>query len=401
MNQMPLSARAAEEVPGLSRTTTLLLAAACGALAANLYYAQPLIAVIGPAIDLRPEFYSLVVTLTQVGYVLGLVFVVPLGDMTDSRRSISTLVLCTGVALLGAAVAPNAWAFLLASLMVGIFASGLQMLVPLAAHLSPEAARGRTVGNVMSGLIVGVLLARPVASLASEYLGWRGLFIAAAMVAAALAALMLRTLPDRRPRDPPRYGALIASLWEVLRRNPVLRRRMAYQAPLFGAFTLFWTTVPLELAGPPFHFTQTGIAVFALAGAAGALSAPFAGRAADRGHTWAGTALAIAMVIASFGLCWLGGRGSLGALVAAAIVLDAGVQGNQVFGQRAIYSLAPEIRSRLNGLFVAAAFVGGACGSALASTVFIRGGWNGVAALGAGAGGLSVLVWLTESRTPR
>ena len=391
-------ARAIDEAAGLSTTTTLLLAAACGALAANLYYAQPLIAIIGPSVGLRPELYSLVVTLTQLGYVLGLVFVVPLGDMLESRRSISALVLCTAAAVLGAALAPNAWAFLLASLMIGIFASGLQMLVPLAAHLSPEAARGRTVGNVMSGLIMGVLLARPIASLASDHLGWRTFFIVAAIATAMLAALMLRALPSRRPRDPPRYGALIASLWHVLRRNPVLRRRMLYQAPLFGAFSLFWTAVPLELAGPSFRLTQTGIAAFALAGAAGALSAPFAGRAADRGHTFAGTGLAIVMVIASFGFCWLGGRGSLAALVAAAIVLDAGVQGSQLFGQRAIYSLAPEIRSRLNGLFIAASFVGGACGSAVASTIFIHGGWSGIAALGAGAGGLSFLAWLTELR---
>lgn len=381
---------------GLPFGTTLLFGASCGALAANLYYAQPIAGIIGPAIGLRPEFYGLIVTLTQIGYVIGLLFVVPLGDMLDSRRAISATVAATAAALALAAVAPNAAIFLLASLLIGIFACGTQMLVPLAAHLAHESIRGRTVGNVMSGLLLGILLARPVASLVTEAVGWRGLFATAAIAVLALALLLLRNLPHRRPADPPGYRELIASMWRVFRDTPILRRRILYQAPLFAAFSLFWTAVPLELAGPAFGLSQTGIALFALAGAAGALAAPLGGRAADRGWSRGATGAAFVSAALAFGLCWLGGRGSLLALVAGGIVLDAAVQGNQVLGQRAIYVLAPEIRSRLNGLIIAAIFLAAACGSAAASLVFAWGGWSAVAALGMACAAVPFIAWLFE-----
>ncbi len=382
----------------LSAATTLLIAASCGCLVANVYYAQPLVGIIGPAIGLRPELYSLVVTLTQAGYVIGLLFIVPLGDMMETRRLVASTVGATAVALLLAAFAPGAATFLVASFLIGLFTTGAQMLVPLAAHLSDERRRGQTVGNVMSGLLLGILLARPLSSVLSESLGWRGVFGFGAAVAAALAFLLRRHLPARPAVNPPSYAGLIVSLWQVLRDTPILRRRMMLQAPLFCAFTLFWTVVPLELAGPNFHLTQTGIAVFALAGAAGALTAPVAGWVADRGWSGIGTGLALSCVVLAFGLCALGGHGSLAALVVGGVLLDGAVQTNQILGQRAIYALAPGIRSRLNGLYIAGIFAGGIVGSATASFTYVNGGWSAVAALGAACGIGPLMLWSLDRR---
>lgn len=380
--------------------TTFLLALACGCLVANVYYAQPLVGLIGPALGLRPELYSLVVALTQTGYVIGLLFLVPLGDMLETRGLIVATVAAAAVAMLLAALAPGAATFLVASLVIGIFATGTQMLVPLAAHLSDESRRGQTVGNVMSGLLLGILLSRPLSSLLSEFVGWRGVFGFGAGLALLLAVLLRQRLPARPAVDPPRYGALLASLWHVLRDTPVLRRRMLYQAPLFCAFTLFWTVVPLELAGPAFGFSQTGIALFALAGASGALVAPLAGRAADRDYTLTGTGFALGGAVLAWGFALLGGKGSLPLLVVGAVLLDGAVQFSQVLGQRAIYSLAPGIRSRLNGLYVAGLFVGGIVGSAIASVVYVRGGWPAVSAVGAVCGLVPLCVWATEVQGP-
>lgn len=383
---------------GLSGGMTLLLAAACGILVANLYYAQPLIALIGPDVGLGARAASLVVTLTQLGYSIGLFFLVPLGDILPNRRLVLTAAAANILALAVAALVPGAGLFLVAALLIGITGSACQMVVPIAAHLATDASRGRVVGNVMSGLLLGILLARPLASLVAAEFGWRGTFAFAIAMMAGLLALLLRFLPDRRPEARVGYGALLASLWVILRDNPVLQRRTAYQAALFATFSLFWTAVPLQLASSPFSLTQRGIALFAFAGAAGAFAAPLAGRAADRGWSRIGTGLSIGLVVLAFAVAWLGAHGSLAALLAGAVAIDFGVQSTMVIGQRAIYGLAPALRSRVNGLYVAILFLGGALGSALASPAFAAGGWPLVSAIGMAFPALALLLYGTEFR---
>lgn len=368
---------------GPSAGLTLVLALACGLIVANIYYAQPLVGLIGPAIGLGEGAASLVVTLGQIGYALGLLLLVPLGDRVENRRLV---VLTTGsgvLALLAAATASSEAVFLAAALVVGLTSASVQMLVPIAAHLAPDRMRGRVVGNVMSGLILGILLARPAASLIAHHFGWRAVFGTAAALQAVLALVLWRALPTRVPHPHGSYGDLIRSLWPILRDHPLLQRRIVYQACLFGGFTLFWTAVPLELASPRFGLDQTGIAIFALCGASGAIAAPIAGRLADRGYSRAATGAAMLLALAAFALAWTGAA-SVVALGLAGIVLDAGVQLNQIIGQRAIYSLGPAIRSRVNGVYMAIFFLGGALGSALASPVQVQAGWRGVAALGIG-----------------
>jgi predicted MFS family arabinose efflux permease len=251
--------------------------------------------------------------------------------------------------------------------------------VPFAAHLSHESKRGHTVGKVVSGVLLGIMMARPVASLVADHAGWHAVFAGAA-AAVALVALVLRVkLPERVPTARTSYPKLIGSLWTLVATTPVLRRRAAYHAGLFGAFSLFWTVTPMVLESPRFHLTQTGIAIFALVGMAGAVASPVAGRLADAGHSLTATAGALALGIAGFVLPLVAPQAkpvALAILVLAAIVLDMGLAANLVLGQRAIFMLGEHVRTRLNGLYFAVFFAGGAAGSALGGWVYARYGWH-------------------------
>jgi predicted MFS family arabinose efflux permease len=255
----------------------------------------------------------------------------------------------------------------------------VQILIPLAAHLAPDATRGRVVGMVSSGLMIGIMLARPVSSVIAAQSSWRVVFGLAAAAIVMLAAALSRSLPTRMPRTKMTYGELMGSMVHLARGTPVLRRRAFYQGCLFFAFSLFWTTTPLLLAGPHYGLTQNGIALFALAGVSGAIAAPIAGRVADRGWGRPATGAAIALVaLAMLGSIFVpqGSAVALLFLVAAAIAVDFGVQANLVFGYRAIFALAPAARGRLNGVYLSTAFVGGAIGSALGAWAYARGGWG-------------------------
>ncbi|SFJ70544.1 Predicted arabinose efflux permease, MFS family [Paenibacillus sp. UNC496MF] len=385
----------------LSAALTVLLAAACGMVAANLYYSQTLVGPIGEALGMPPGAAGLIVTITQIGYVVGLLFVVPLSDMLPNRRLIVSLLGFLVVALAAASLAAGSFLFLAASLATGLGAVVAQILVPFAAYLSAEEQRGRAVGNVMSGLLLGIMLARPAASLIAGLWGWQAIFALSAGLMALLAVVLARLLPERRPAKSLRYGQLTASLLALFRGTPPLRRRAFYQASLFGAFSLFWTTVPLRLADE-YGLSQQGIALFALVGVAGAAAAPIAGRLADRGRSRALTLGAIATAVLSFAAAALvHGRShaSLALLLLAAIALDMAVSGNLVIGQRAIYALGNETRGRLNGLFMAIFFLGGAAGSFLGGWTYAHGGWTAAAWIGALLPFLALVYFMTESRS--
>ena len=377
---------------------TFLLAAACGLIVANLYFAQPLIGLISADIGLDKAAASLIVTLTQGGYCAGLLLLVPLGDLMENRRLIVTALGAVILALLLAAGAPNAPVFLTASLLIGVSAVAVQMLVPRAAHMAPDESRGRVVGNVMSGLLAGIMLSRPVSSFIAAAFGWRAVFGGSAATMVLLSIVLQRMLPQRRPDASHTYLELIGSLWTLLRNTPILRRRAAYHAALFASFTLYWTIVPLVLAGPHFGFTQGGIGLFALAGASGVLSAPVAGRMADKGWSRPATGVALASVTVGFGMAHFGADGALLPLLAGGVLLDLGVQANLVLGQRAIYALGAHTRSRLNGLYMALFFAGGALGSSISSYTYLHGGWQAVSWAGMAFPALAFLFYLTEFR---
>jgi predicted MFS family arabinose efflux permease len=378
-----------------------LLAASCGLIVANIYYAQPLVGLIAPSVGIAPRTASLIVTLTQLGYAAGLLLLVPLGDIVENRRLLVVTVLASIPPLLVSALAHAGGVFLAAAFVVGLGSVAVQMLVPLAANLAPDRLRGRVVGNVMSGLLVGILLARPAASLIADAFGWRAVFGASAGVMLVLAIVMRVALPRRMPGATQPYLALLRSLVSLPLTQPLLRRRALYQSAAFGCFTLFWTAAPLLLM-QKFGYTQAGIAVFALVGAAGAAAAPVAGRLADREHGQVGTVLSLLSICAAFGLAAWGGlvAHSVVILALAGVLLDCGVQANLVFGQRAIYALAPDMRSRLNGVFMAIFFVGGAVGSAVTSPILVHFGWAGVCALGIVAPVLALGYFAVAERPP-
>jgi predicted MFS family arabinose efflux permease len=386
---------------GITPAITFACALACGAMVANIYYAQPLIALIAPELHMRPGAAGLIVTLTQFGYAIGLLLIVPLADRLENRRLILATLILTAAALVMLALVPNAALFLAASALVGVTSAGVHMVVPFAASLAPAETRGRTIGNVMSGLLAGIMLSRPVASIVAELAGWRAVFGVAAALMLMLALMLARVLPQRRPTSGESYARILRSMGELLLRERPLQRRAIYHGFVFTIFTMFWTAVPLELAGR-FGFHQTGIAAFALAGTAGALVAPIAGRLGDRGYIRAGTGVAMLIMIASCVLSgWASAAGSLTGLVLFAITLDGATQLNQVLGQRVIFSLPGEDRGRVNAVYMTVIFLFGSTGGIAASVAYHAGGWWGTMLLGAAMGGVVLMIFATEFLGPR
>lgn len=403
LSPAPVSASQEKQSAGQSVPGGLipLLAAACGIIVANIYYAQPLAGPIAQSLGLDPAATGLVVTLTQVGYGIGLLLVVPLGDLVETRRLVLAIIAISFGGLLLAALSTRVVPFLAASLVIGVSSTAVQILVPYAAHVAPARRRGHVVGQVMSGLLIGIMLSRPIASLLDDLWGWPAAFLFAAALMAIIGLLLAWLLPPFRPAASDHYFALLASMIHLYRTMPVLRRRAFYHALIFGAFTLFWTTSPLLLAGPEFHLSQRGIALFALVGVTGALAAPQAGRLADKGMSRAATGIAMSSALGAFLLTRILHGGSwpaLALLTAGAVLLDFGVAANLVVGQRAIYSLGAEHRSRLNGLYMATFFAGGAVCSALGGWAYARGGWALASGIGIALPMLALAYFATEFR---
>ena len=388
-----------DDAPSISNWMTFLLALSCGVIVANIYYAQPLVGPIAAELGLSPQAAGLVVTMTQIGYGIGLFFIVPLGDLIENRRLVLSVMALGAVALATAAFATHMLQFFVAALSVGLGSVTVQILVPYAGHLAPEQIRGRVIGNIMTGLMLGIMLARPVSSFIASVSSWHTVYAMSASVTVVLALVLCLALPVRKPQARIGYGALLASMVHLARTTPVLRRRALYQAGLFAAFNLFWTTVPLVLAGPAFHMSQTGIALFALAGVGGAIVSPIAGRLADRGWTKPATAFAMLLATGGFGLTLLTAPGStlsLAGFVIAAIAIDAGTQGNVTLGYRALFMLGAEHRSRLTGLYMTTFFLAGAAGSAIGAWAYAHGGWTLAAWIGGLLPVLALIYLATE-----
>ncbi|RQR73106.1 MULTISPECIES: MFS transporter [unclassified Burkholderia] len=407
----PAPGRAAHVAPPvLSTGMTLFFAATVGVIVMDLFAAQPLTGPISADLHLPPGLAGLVATLPQLGYAAGLVLLVPLVDLLENRRLIvATLVACAA-ALALPAFTQSGTLFLLATLAAGAASSVIQMLVPMAASMAPEAQRGRAVGNVMSGLMLGILLSRPLASLIAGTAGWRAFYALAALANAAIAAVLALRLPPRVPPAAAGYRALLASMGRLLADEAVLRRHALSAALAMAAFSAFWTAVGLRLAQPPFGLDLHGIALFAFAGASGAIVTPLAGHAGDRGHGPAAqriahvTMLAALTVLGIAGAGWFGfdahaHRGvALALLAGGAALLDAGVIVDQTIGRREINLLNPAARGRLNGLFVGLFFVGGALGAALAGSAWAWGGWSAVCGVGFAFAGAAAAFGLSGGR---
>jgi predicted MFS family arabinose efflux permease len=391
MPRLPIAgptALATSDTPAEGPSATLLtvLTIGVGVLVSNLYYAQPLIASIAPEIGVSPDWAGSIVSVAQIGYGTGLFLLVPVADLVENRKLVLILMSLTAIGLVGLATANSAMTFFIASFLIGVCATGAQVLLPFVAHLVPEARRGRAVGNVMAGILTGIMLARPVALFVSASFGWRAVFWSSACLVILVAGLLSRMLPVYKPAGGMHYGRILATMVRLPPRLPALCWRSAYAALMFGAFNMFWTASPLMLAGS-FGLGQHAIGIFALAGAGGALAAPIAGRLADRGLEHITTAGAMIVVALSFlGSIWAVGAGLLVMMAVFAVLIDAAIQTNQVVSRRTVFGTAPAIRGRVNALYMTATFIGGAAGSTLGAATYHGGGWRATAVTGVAIG---------------
>ncbi len=384
----------------LSGRLVLLMAIACGAAVANIYYAQPLLSTIARAMSVSDGTAGLLVTASQVGYAAGLVLLVPAGDLLERRTLITRTMLVTVAALAATAAAPDFALLAVALLVVGLTSVVAQILVPLASHLAEENERGRVVGHVMSGLLVGILVARTASGLLAEAGGWRLVFAVSAAGMLALCAILRAALPQVRPSTDLSYPRLLASVAQLVREQPTLRIRMLYGAMGMAQFSALWTTIAFLLAGAPYRYGDATIGLFGLVGLAGALAAQAAGRLADRGRHHRSTGAFFALMLASWAAI-AAGRHSLAALIAGIAILDLGIQGAQITNQSVIYALVPSARSRLTTAYMTAVFAAAATSSAVASTIYAADGWSGVSVLGGAFALVGLLAWVLEQHARR
>ncbi len=371
------------------------MATATGVIVANLYYLQPLLHQIRGDFRVSTGAASALMTLTQVGYALGLVLVLPLGDLVR-RRPLLVTIFVLAAAVMGVAGATHRFALFAAlSLLVGLASVGAQTIVPLAADLAAPAQRGRTIAHVMTGLLIGVLMSRTFAGLVAQAAGWRAVYASATVMLLATAGVLAVAVPHEASRPRERYGALLAGTAQLLRLAP-LRRRALYGALVFGAFNVAWTTLSFHLAAAPFHYSNAVIGLFGLFGVAGVTAANLAGHAADRhGTHWSSLAAAV-LVTSAFVVMALGGT-TLAGLAVGLVLLDAGMQGMQITNQSIIYELRPDARSRVNSVYMTCSFLGAAAGSLVSGQLYDAVGWTGDCWLGVALGVALVVPTARES----
>ena len=386
------------------RPLVLLLATGAGLAVASIYYSQPMLAALSQSLGADARTTGLVPTLTQLGYALGILLLAPLGDRYDRRALILLKSVLLALALLASGLAPGLYALLGASLVVGLTATLAQDIVPAAAALAPEAQRGKTVGTVMTGLLLGILLSRVVSGLLAQQGGWRSVYVAAAVALLLFGVAAWRGLPRFPVAQPLGYLRLMGSLFTLWSRYPALRRAAWAQGLLAVGFSAFWSTLAVML-NAQFHLGSAAAGAFGLAGAAGALAAPLAGRMADRRGPERVTRLGAGLSMVSFALMGLGPLlpvpAQIGLLVLATVGFDFGVQATLVAHQTLVYGLDPSARSRLNALLFTGMFIGMASGAALGSFVLAGWGWMAVVALATVSAGAALVVRMQGGRSPR
>lgn len=375
----------------LSIALVRLLAIGAGAAVANSYYNQALLAHLTMDFGLAAGAAAIVPVLTQAGNAFGVLFLAPLGDRLERKSLILVTIVALVVALIGAAISPSFLWLAAASLAVGLFATVAQQIVPLAVHLAPPAERGRILGKVTGGILIGILLARTVSGTISDFWGWPFVFWFAAALMIAIGGALALWLPRVPPTTDLSYPRLLGSLWTLVRTHGVLRRAVAVQFLIFAAFIGFWSNLALLLSESQYQLGGTAVGLLAIVGVAGALAAPVAGGFADKRGAAVVVSIGAALVLLAFLIFGLW-QGSIIGLVVGVLVLDLAVQSSQVANQARVYTLDPTARSRLNTVFMATMLAGGAVGAGIGGAAYAAWGWTGTCAFGAISAALALLV---------
>lgn len=367
----------------LNQFLILLMSIASAICAANLYYAQPLLSNLSTYFHVSSTVIGIPATIIQIGFAIGLIFIVPLGDIVNQRSLIIVMLICSMAALLGLSFATNIIWFTIGSLFVGITSIAQMVLVTLAAHLANPASRGRVIGTVMSGVLIGMQLSRTFSGVIGTYYGWQVVYQIAAVMIGMLIIIFYFYLPQSAPNAAMSYGKLIASLGRILRQQPILRSSSLIGAMMFASFSAFWTTLSFLLKSPVYNLGAQMAGMLGLIGAVGALAASIAGRFVDKKGDYFTLTIGISLSMAGFMCFWMIGYQMWG-LVLGIILLSIGVQTAQISNQAKINTLDAALRSRNNGVYMAFYFIGGAIGSFLGSYFWGLSGWTGVCILGVG-----------------
>ncbi|ECI3511155.1 MFS transporter [Salmonella enterica subsp. arizonae] len=377
---------------GLSPALIVLMSVATGLAVASNYYAQPLLDTIAHHFSLSASSAGFIVTAAQLGYAAGLLFLVPLGDMFERRMLIVSMTLLAAGGMLITASSQSLSMMILGTALTGLFSVVAQILVPLAATLATPETRGKVVGTIMSGLLLGILLARTVAGLLANLGGWRTVFWVASALMALMAVALWRGLPKLKSDTHLNYPQLLGSVFSLFIHDKLLRTRALLGCLTFANFSILWTSMAFLLAAPPFSYSEGMIGLFGLAGAAGALGARPAGGFADKGKSHLTTTVGLLLLLLSWLAIWPGHTSVL-ALIIGILILDLTVQGVHITNQTVIYRLHPDARNRLTAGYMTSYFIGGAAGSLISASAWQHAGWAGVCLAGVTVALLNLLIW--------
>ena len=377
---------------GLSPALIVLMSVATGLAVASNYYAQPLLDTIARNFSLSASTAGFIVTAAQLGYAAGLLFLVPLGDMFERRMLIVSMTLLAAGGMLITASSQSLGMLILGTALTGLFSVVAQILVPLAATLATPDKRGKVVGTIMSGLLLGILLARTVAGLLANLGGWRTVFWVASVLMTLMAIALWRGLPKMKSETHLNYPQLLGSVFSLFIHDKLLRTRAMLGCLTFANFSILWTSMAFLLAAPPFNYSEGMIGLFGLAGAAGALGARPAGGFADKGKSHLTTTAGLLLLLLSWLAIWLG-HTSVPMLIIGILVLDLTVQGVHITNQTVIYRIHPDARNRLTAGYMTSYFIGGAAGSLISASAWQHAGWAGVCLAGVTVAVLNLLVW--------
>lgn len=386
------------ELQPLSGSLITLMSIAIGVIVANLYYLQPLLHQVTKDFRISDSKATLLLVLIQTGYAAGLAFVVPLGDLIPRRRLAVLVFALSSVTMFAGAAAHSFVLFAAITFFIGLASCGGQVILPLGADMADPAQRGRVIGRLMTGLLMGLMLSRSFSGIVAQAAGWRTVYVAAGIALALVAAMLFQVLPHEPARAHVTYRRLLAGTLGMFANFPMLRRRALYGFLIFAAFSTLWTTLAFHLSAAPFHYDNLVIGLFGVVGAAGVLAANVAGRFADKERSHVTTIACAVLIVLSFVVLYAG-RNVVVVLAIGIIMLDAGMQGLQITNQSIIYSLAPDARSRINSAYMVCAFIGAACGSLAAGQCYAHAGWRGDCLLGGGIG-LVILVLALAWREP-